>query len=78
MLDPVAAEHRAQPAHQDRDLILWPGRRGVTPQGVGQDGGRHDVALGEREQQQRLPRLPAAQGLRLDAVHAEVAEHPDR
>ena len=76
MLDPVAPQDRAQPAHQDRQLILGPGGRGGVPQRVDQHVGRHGLPGGYREQLQREPRLPAAQRLRLDSVHAEIAEHP--
>jgi hypothetical protein len=76
VLDPVAAEHRAQPAHQHGELVLGPGGRRVAPQGVDQHVGRHDLAFGQGQQLQRQPRLPAAERLRLDPVHAEIAEHP--
>ena len=76
MLDPVAAQHRAQPAHQHRQLILGPGRRGRVPQRVDQHVGRHGLPAAQREQVQRQPRLPAAERLRLDPVHAEIAQHP--
>jgi len=76
MLDPVASQDRTQPAHQDRQLILGPGGRGGVPQRVDQHAGRHGLPAGQREQLQREPRLAAAERLRLDPVHAEIAEHP--
>ena len=78
VLDPVTAEHRAQPAHQHRQLVLGPGRRDGVPQRVDQHAGRHGLPGAQRDQLQGQPRLPAAQRLRLDPVHAEVAEHPHR
>jgi len=77
-LDPVAPEHRAQPAHQHRQLVLGPGRRDGVPQRVDQHPGRHGLPGAQRDQLQGQPRFPAAERLRLDSVHAEVAEHPHR
>ena len=78
VLDPVPAQHRPQPADQHGQLVLGLGRRRVAPQRVDQHVGRHDLALGQGQCAERQPALPAAQGLRLDAVHAEVAQHPQR
>jgi hypothetical protein len=76
MLDPVTPQDRAQPAHQHRQLVLRPCGRGDLPERVDQHIHRHGLSVGQREQVQREPRLPAAECLRLDAVHAEIAEHP--
>ena len=76
VLDPVAAKHRAQPAHQHGKLIIGPGGRGVGPEGVDEHVGRDDLLLRQGEQLQRQPRLPAAERLRLDPVHSEITEHP--
>ena len=76
VVDPVAAEDRAQPAHQHGKLVVGPGGRGVAPQRVGEHGRRHRLPVGERQELQRDPGLPAAQCLWRHAVHAEVAEHP--
>ena len=75
-LDPVAAEHGTQPAHQHGQLIIRPRGRGVPPERVDEHSRRHRLPLRQGQQLQRLPRLPAAERLRLDPVHAEVAEHP--
>jgi hypothetical protein len=58
------------------NLILGAGRRGALPQGLDEHAGRHGPPGGQREQVQRQPRLPAAERLLLDAVDAEIAEHP--
>ena len=78
VLDPVPAQHRPEPADQHGQLILGLGGRRVAPQRVDQHVGRHHLALGQGQHAQRQPALPAAQGLRFDAVHAEVAQHPQR
>jgi hypothetical protein len=78
VVDPVAAEDRAEPAHQHGKLVVGPGGRGVAPQRVGEHGRWHHLPVAERQQLQREPGLPAAQGLRLHTVHAEVAEHSQR
>jgi hypothetical protein len=76
VLDPVPPEDRAEPAHQHRELILRPGRQFAAPERVDQHVGRYGLPVGQREQVQREPGLPAAERLRFNAVHAEIAEHP--
>ena len=77
VLDPLLAEHRTQAAHQHRELLAWPGRRIMLPQGVDEHVGRHHLPGAEGQVLQRQPRLPTAECLRLDPVHAEFAEHAD-
>jgi hypothetical protein len=76
VLNALAAEYRPQSAHQHGQLILGPGWRCVAPQGVQQDVRRHRLALGQGQQVQGDPRLPAAEPGGLDAVDAEFAEEP--
>ena len=60
VFDPVPAEDRAQPAHQDGQLVVGPGWWAGVPQSVDQHGRGHRLAVGERQQPQREPGLPAA------------------
>jgi hypothetical protein len=77
VFDPVPAEDRAEAAHQHSDLVLGARRRRGAPQGVDEHVDRNGLAFGHGQQLQRQPRLPAAERLRLDPVHAEIAEYPD-
>ena len=72
-----AAEDRAEAADQHRQLVLGAGRGSGGPQRVGQHVGSDDGALAEGQQVQYLAGLAAAQGVRGQPVHAEVAEDPD-
>ncbi|HLI40131.1 MAG TPA: hypothetical protein VKV35_00590 [Streptosporangiaceae bacterium] len=76
VLDPVTAEHRTEPADQHGQLVLGPRGRCAGPHRVDEHARRHGLPGGQGQQVQGQPGLLAAQRLRLDPVHAEVAKHP--